>query len=78
MTTEPEIVSETAEPAPMTYAVQAEAPDWNAPRTVAAARCIALGYAAFLAAVRERPDAEIVLRRGDEVLQRMGPPARPA
>ena len=55
------------------YAVEAEAPGWNAPRTVALTLSVAVGYAAFHAAARERPDANIVLRCGDMILSHRRP-----
>jgi len=60
----------------MGYAVEAEGPGWNAPRTLAMTNSIAIGYAAFHAAARERPDAEIILRCGDMILSRWAPARR--
>ena len=71
MPSEPQTLHDPGAPALLPYAIEAEQPGWNAPRVVAATTSIAIGYAAFFAAVRERPDADIVLRRGEVVLRRM-------
>ena len=73
MSNTPESLGAPGQPMLLAYAIEAEAPGWNAPRMVAATTSIMIGYAAFFAAVRERPDAEIVLRRGNQVLRRMPP-----
>ena len=61
------------DPSSLRYAIETEAPGWNTPRTVALTSSIAVGYAAFYAAARERPDAATVLRCGDMVLSRWAP-----
>lgn len=68
-----EHVEITTEILAMDYAVEAEGPGWNAPRTVAMTTSVAIGYAAFHAAARERPDASIVLRCGDMILSHRRP-----